>query len=358
MPSLELDALTKTWPELTIRASLTVPDSSLLVIAGPSGCGKSTLLRMTAGLLDADGGRVLVGGSDVSGRSPKERGIGMVFQDAALFPHLDAGGNVAYGLWGRGRSKRERLAEADRLLASVGLEGFGRRRIDSLSGGERQRVALARTLAVQPGIVLFDEPLSSLDPALRKRLRQDIRDEQRRFGLTAVYVTHDLEEALAVADKLAVMDAGAILQCGAPSELWERPDSAGLARFLGSGPCLPIVGHESGRVLTADGNFPLASASAPEGMPLADGAYVFFGRGDAVISDAPAVAGSGCFTARCLRADYAGDSVDCLMQSGDTLCTLRFPAARSPKPGSSARYAVPAENIRLLPKDDADLQSR
>ncbi|MBN2875356.1 MAG: ABC transporter ATP-binding protein, partial [Spirochaetales bacterium] len=211
MASLELLGLTKAWPDITVRVDLVAEAERILVVAGPSGCGKSTVLRMTAGLERPDSGKVIVGGRDVSNAEPSSRGVGMVFQDHALFPHLDVAGNIAYGLRVRRIGRAERARRIAQLLETVGLAGFGRRKPHELSGGERQRVALARTLAVEPGVILFDEPLSSLDASLRKRLRADIAMEQKRLGFTAVYVTHDLEEAMAIADSLAIMDAGRVI---------------------------------------------------------------------------------------------------------------------------------------------------
>ncbi len=291
MPLLELDALEKRWPSLLVRTSMSVEDGKRLAIVGPSGCGKSTLLGMIAGLETPDAGSVRMGGVDITALSPRERGIGMVFQDYALFPHLNAGDNVSYGLAVRRVPRKERRAEAARLLGSVGLSGYSNRRVQELSGGEKQRVALARTLALRPRLVLFDEPLSSLDAALRKRLRTDIREEQLAFGLTALYVTHDLEEAMAMADGLALMDGGAILQCGDPRSLWERPASARVARFMGSGPCVKISGIErrgSAILLRTDaGVFPLPKGQEAllEGFDPAgykEDRYVFFNRSAAL----------------------------------------------------------------------------
>jgi iron(III) transport system ATP-binding protein len=251
------------------------------------------------------------------------------------------------------------------LLDTVGLSGFGRRKPHELSGGERQRVALARTLAVEPAVILFDEPLSSLDAALRKRLRSDLVDEQRRLGFTAVYVTHDLEEAMAMGDALAVMDGGRVLQCAPPRELWEAPAGVAVARFMGSGPCLPVLRFErkGGRFLarTAAGLFSLPGVDAANAGEAGNAAgigsggsagqsYVFFGRSEASrVSDG---AGSGesvnSFDALCLRADFAGDAVDCLMETGGERCILRFARDGAPEAGERARFGVPEARVRLI----------
>ena len=344
MVSLELIGLTKAWPEETVDVSLAADAGKVLAVAGPSGCGKSTMLRMAAGLERPDSGKVLVGGRDVSGTEPSGRGIGMVFQDYALFPHLDVYGNVAYGLRVRHLGRSELREKVGRLLSAVGLAGYEHRKPHELSGGERQRVALARTLAVEPSVVLFDEPLSSLDAALRKRLRADIVDEQRRLGFTAVYVTHDLEEAMAIGDNLAVMEAGKVMQCASPRELWENPASAAVARFMGSGPCLPILRFEriggSAFAVTATGSFPVSETAAEREAE--DGLFLFFERG-AAVPDA-----AGTFKAQCLRADFAGDAVDCAMEASGERFTLRFRKEAAPSAGESGKFRIPDATIRVL----------
>jgi ABC-type Fe3+/spermidine/putrescine transport system ATPase subunit len=197
---LEVRDLTKRWPMRGVSVSFTLGKGSSLALLGPSGCGKSTVLRMIAGLTVPDSGTVALAGEDVTRVKPSLRGVGMVFQDHALFAHLSVEDNIGYGPVSKGASRRESRAIASEWLERFGLSGFAKRRIESLSGGERQRVALARTLAVNPRLVLFDEPLSALDPELRARLREELRDRQRAFGYTAIYVTHDLEEAEFLAD--------------------------------------------------------------------------------------------------------------------------------------------------------------
>lgn len=362
MVSFELDSLTKAWPDMTVRVSLSVKPGNALAIAGPSGCGKSTVLRMAAGLQRPDAGRVLVGGREVTQTEPRDRGIGMVFQDYALFPHLDVGGNVAYGLRslsGARRLGRASIAErVSRLLASVDLAGFERRKPHELSGGERQRVALARTLAVAPQVVLFDEPLSSLDAALRKRLRADLVDEQRRLGFTAVYVTHDLEEAMAIGDALAIMDGGTVLQCEEPAVLWSHPASVAVARFVGSGPTLSIIGEPrrtgSGlAVTTAAGSFALdAAALAAYRQIIAVGQqpFVYFERSAAIPLPASAAVAPAChFDGLSLRADFAGDAVDCHVDSGGELLAIRLPRGQAPLPGARLRYAVDPARVNVIP---------
>jgi ABC-type sugar transport system ATPase subunit len=309
---------------------------------------------MAAGLERADSGSVLAGGRDVTRTEPSDRGMGMVFQDHALFPHLDVSGNIAYGLRVRRVRRAERVKRIAQLLDTLGLAGFERRKPHELSGGERQRVALARALAVEPGIILFDEPLSSLDAALRKRLRSEIAQEQRRLGFTAVYVTHDLEEAMALGDALAIMEAGSVLQCAPPEELWKRPASVAVARFMGSGPVLAIKGIEridgTWVARTGTGRFLLdaAAVSAYEAIDSrSDHAYVYFERSSARIAKASVPAHS--FGARCLRTDFAGDAIDCAMDAGGEECTLRMDRNHAPKAGDVSEFMVTGESPRIIP---------
>ena len=214
-------------------AELAVARGETVAVLGPSGSGKSTLLRVCAGLVRPDAGRVLLATRDLAGVPTHRRGIGLMFQDGALFPHRDVERNVAFGLRVAGvpaEVRRRRVAE---VLALVGLAGFERRSVQALSGGEQQRVALARALAPDPSVLLLDEPLGSLDGPLRTRLLADLAELFARLGLTAVYVTHDIGEAFALGNRVAVMRAGRVVQCATPAELWARPADAWIARFLG-----------------------------------------------------------------------------------------------------------------------------
>jgi len=202
---LLVSGLHKKWPMKEIDISFSMAKGDSLALLGPSGCGKSSVLRMIAGLLVPDAGKIMLDGKDLTGVDPGKRNIGMVFQDHALFPHLSVEDNIGYGLVSGGMTKRESRRAASEWLARFGLAGFGRRRVESLSGGEKQRVSLARTLAVNPALVLFDEPLSSLDTDLRKRLQGELRTRQRELGYAAIYVTHDEDEATVLADKVIRM---------------------------------------------------------------------------------------------------------------------------------------------------------
>jgi len=213
--------------------SLTIEKGTLVTLLGPSGCGKTTTLRIIAGLEYPTAGSILIGGQDVTRRPANERDVSMVFQSYALFPHMDVLENICYGLVSGGMKMKEARDRAGNILEQVGLPGYGTRLPAELSGGQQQRVALARALVLEPQVLLLDEPLSNLDARLRRQMRTDIRDLQQRLGFTAVYVTHDQEEALAVSDKIVVMDHGKIAQQGSPQQLYQEPNSVFIADFIG-----------------------------------------------------------------------------------------------------------------------------
>lgn len=247
-PLLEVRDIVKSFDGAPVLrgVSFDVWRREIVCLLGPSGCGKSTLLNIIAGLLPADGGRVLVDGEDIAGVPVHRRGFGLMFQGLALFPHKNARDNVSFGLRMAGLVAAEIDARARDALAMVGLSGFDRRDVNELSGGEQQRVALARSLAPHPRLLMLDEPLSSLDRTLRERLMDELRVILTRVGQTALYVTHDQQEAFALADRLVIINAGRVAQIGTPLEVYSNPADAFVARFLGFSNLLP------GRVSEAD----------------------------------------------------------------------------------------------------------
>jgi iron(III) transport system ATP-binding protein len=213
--------------------SFTIAPGTLVTILGPSGCGKTTTLRLLAGLDFVSAGQILIGDADVTALPPPDRNVSMVFQSYALFPHMTVLENVSYGLRVSRMPKAAAAARARATLESVGLAGLDDRLPSELSGGQQQRVAVARALVLEPAVLLFDEPLSNLDAGLRRHMRGEIRDLQQRLGLTVVYVTHDQAEAMAISDRIMIMDHAVIAQDGAPRELYEAPNSEFVAGFMG-----------------------------------------------------------------------------------------------------------------------------
>ncbi|HTJ89125.1 MAG TPA: sn-glycerol-3-phosphate ABC transporter ATP-binding protein UgpC [Acidocella sp.] len=242
MAILELQGLAKNFGETAVLKplDLTLASGQMLVIVGASGCGKSTLLRLVAGLESASAGRILLDGADITRQDPSQRDIAMVFQNYALYPHMTVAQNMGYALKLRGESRAAIAAKVEEAAALLGLGDLLGRRPAQLSGGQRQRVAMGRAIVRQPKLFLFDEPLSNLDAKLRVSMRAEIRRLQKRLGITSLYVTHDQVEAMTMADRLIVMEAGRAAQIAAPMEVFERPASRFVAQFMGA-PAMNIL---------------------------------------------------------------------------------------------------------------------
>ena len=263
------ERVTKRYGEVTAvdDISFRVARGELVTLLGPSGCGKTTTLRMVAGLEPVTSGRILIGDVDVTRRAANERDVSMVFQSYALFPHMSVLENVCYGPLAMRADKAKARELAHAKLAMLGLTGLEQRLPAELSGGQQQRVAVARSLVLEPAVLLFDEPLSNLDAKLRRRVRQEIRELQQSLALTVIYVTHDQEEALAVSDHIIVMEGGRIAQQGTPHELYEAPTSRFLADFIGDAnlidgelkrlaDCAQFIAEGVGAPVRADGIAP------------------------------------------------------------------------------------------------------
>ncbi|MCS2608084.1 ABC transporter ATP-binding protein [Halomonas dongshanensis] len=244
-----VEHLVKTYPGASAPSvddvGFSLPRGEMLALLGPSGCGKTTMLRMIAGLVAPSSGSIRLNGREISQIPVHKRNMGMVFQAYALFPHLSVAENIAFGLEMRGVAKAERVEKVKRALDLVKLTGLGDRRITQLSGGQQQRCAIARSLVIEPELLLLDEPLSNLDAKLRDEMRDEIREIQNRTGVTAIFVTHDQDEALSMADRLAVMSAGKLEQIGSPREIFDRPQTDFVASFIGAGNFL--TGQTTGR---------------------------------------------------------------------------------------------------------------
>ena len=242
---VELRNVTKRFGNNTVidNINLAIPQGEMVTLLGPSGCGKTTVLRLVAGLEKPSEGHIFIDGEDVTHRSIQQRDICMVFQSYALFPHMSLGENVGYGLKMLGVSRAEVKTRVKEALAMVDLEGFEDRYVDQISGGRQQRVALARALILKPKVLLFVEPLSNLDANLRRSMRDKIRELQKQFNITSLYVTHDQSEAFAVSDTVLVMNKGHIMQMGSPQNLYRQPASRFMASFMGDANLFPATFH-------------------------------------------------------------------------------------------------------------------
>jgi iron(III) transport system ATP-binding protein len=265
-PFLSLVGLTKRYGNATVvqGVSLDVARGEFLCVLGPSGCGKTTLLRLVAGFETADTGLIQQAGEEISALPPEARNFGIVFQSYALFPNRTVSGNIGFGLETLPMTRAERSGRIGELLALVALEGHAEKYPSQLSGGQQQRVALARALALSPGLLLLDEPLSALDANVRSNLRDELRQLQRRVGVTSIMVTHDQQEALSIADRVVVMNAGRIEQVGAPAELFHRPANLFVARFLGEINALPVNAIDGNTVEAGQLMFHLVQPLSPE----------------------------------------------------------------------------------------------
>ncbi|RDI67219.1 ABC transporter ATP-binding protein [Nocardia pseudobrasiliensis] len=346
MAQLRIEALTKRFGgHDAVRAvNLTVADGEFLVLLGPSGCGKSTLLRMIAGLETPSAGRILLDGSDITDRPPQRRDLAMVFQSYALYPHLTVAGNIGFPLRTR-RLSRARITErVEQVAATLELSQLLDRRPAALSGGQRQRVALARAMVRDPGAFLMDEPLSNLDAKLRAATRAELTALHRRLGATFLYVTHDQVEAMTMATRIALLDAGAVAQIGTPAQLYDRPRSIFVAGFLGSPPMNLFAAVVSRR---ADGVRVLA-----EGIDTALGV-----SGD--IDDRPVIAGIRpeklCLDPRAnavrgvvtLVENLGGEELIHVTAGSATLCA-RAPRPSGARVGERIGFGVDPEDVHLF----------
>ncbi len=341
--AVSLSGLTKTFPRAAAPAvsdlSLELAAGTLTALLGPSGCGKSTTLRMVAGLLEPDAGDVRVGHQSLAGVPAERRPVGMVFQRPLLFPHLDVAGNVGFGLRMRGVPRHSRRRLVEEMLALVQLGGLEGRGVDQLSGGQQQRVALARALVTSPQVLLLDEPFSQLDTTLRTQMRTLLADVQRRLGVTTLLVTHDQEEAVELADRIALLDAGRVEQYGTPSDFYRRPASLTVARFFGAGNFVSGTARD-GRFHCALGEVLVAGNPAP-------------GPGTLVVR--PESLGltnctsSNVVHGRVTAADYRGTHIDVTVTTNGVALRVRAAATDSVPVGAPASVHLPPDACTVLP---------
>ena len=337
---LELDGLRLAYARdaaVVDGLDLTVPAGRLTALLGPSGCGKSTVLRAVAGLLEPAAGEIRLDGRPVRGVPAERRPVGLVFQKPLLFSHLSVLDNVAFGLRMRGVGARERRRRAAELLDLVELPGLGGRRVGQLSGGQEQRVALARALVLDPSVLLLDEPFSALDAGLRERMRELVRRVQRELGITTLFVTHDQQEALDVADAVALLLDGRLEAHGPPARVWTDPPTLRAARFLGG--INEVPGELAGTVFTCA----LGRVEVTGGT---DGPGVLVVRPESV------VVGAGPFTAEVADSRFRGTHRTCeLKLPGGVRLVARTAPAAGPAPGEAVRIDLPAAGCRVLPPD-------
>ncbi len=341
-PFLQARGLTLTFGRTFILKDIHfhLERGEIFCLLGPSGCGKTSLLRLIAGLESAAAGELRIAGQDLQPIPVNERGIGFMFQDYALFPHLDVAANVRFGLKMQGLPIREQQRRANAALAQVGLENLADRDVAQLSGGERQRVALARSLAPKPKLLLLDEPLGSLDANTREALGQEMRTFIVGAGIAAITVTHDRKEAFALADRVAIMRGGRILQIGRPEEIHHAPKNAFVARFFGQSNILPVLAASESFVRTAIGEFALP------GRPPQ---VLLHKRGiTPCAADEP-----GALTGEITRVIYRGEHYEIWSRHRETLLQYHSPSGRAPAPliGSACAIRIDSSAILPLPAD-------
>jgi len=360
-PYLSVKGLTKRFGPSTVvdAVSFDVEPGAFLCVLGPSGCGKTTLLRLIAGFERADAGEIVQAGRTITRLSPEQRDFGIVFQSYALFPNRTAAGNVAYGLEATGVPRRARDARAAELLDLVGLMAHAGKYPSQLSGGQQQRVALARALALSPGLLLLDEPLSALDAKVRAHLRDELRDLQRRLGVTSLMVTHDQQEALSIADRILVMNHGRIEQAGTPAELYESPASLFVARFLGDMNALEIQSLSGDRVTAGGLTLGLGQSVAPTSIDTAPGLQTRLCiRPAAVAIGAEADGQPNVFRGTIVQVEFLGDTVRMRLAPDDAPNLLiqadapRLRLDHLPKVGEPVTFALPPRHLRLLAGDE------
>ena len=345
---VKVERLVKVYPGAEAPSvddvNFSLRQGEMLALLGPSGCGKTTILRMIAGLIAPTSGAIRLNGRDISQIPVHKRNMGMVFQAYALFPHMTVAENIAFGLKMRGVAKADREPRVRRALDLVKLGGYGERRITQLSGGQQQRCAIARSLVIEPDLLLLDEPLSNLDAKLRDEMREEIREIQARTGVTAIFVTHDQDEALSMADRMAVMSAGRVEQIGTPREIFDTPATEFVAGFIGAGNFLKGRVVEPGKALV-DGLGTVAfNAEAPAGSDVklmvrphrfrltdrAEGANVFSGTVEHFV--------------------YRGQILTLSVRSGESLllADLHTHAGHLPAKGDRVTLTVAPEDVTFI----------
>ncbi|EXU79099.1 ABC transporter ATP-binding protein [Comamonas aquatica] len=333
MSTIQLEGVAKSWGSTTALQAidLSIPSGAFCVLLGPSGCGKSTTLRIIAGLEQASAGRVRIGGQDVTDLPPAERGIAMVFQNYALFPHLSVAENIGFGLSVRKVPKAEAARRLHDAAGLLGLSHLLDRKPGQLSGGQQQRVALGRALVAQAHVCLMDEPLSNLDAQLRQEMRAELRELQQRLGLTVVYVTHDQAEAMSMADQVVLLHQGRVEQCATPRALYAQPATTFAARFIGT-PAMNLVQLQDGAIAGSSVRLPAPTGAAWLGL-----------RPEAV-----ALSGEARVPAQVVGLEYLGADVVLRCQVGSEQITVRAPGQQAVQAGQALPLAWPPQAMHFF----------
>ena len=364
MVSVKFDSVTKILGQYRAIDNLTldIRAGELFFLLGPSGCGKTTALRSVAGFYTPDEGRILFDGKDQTRVPPHKRNTGMVFQNYALWPHMDVRSNVGYGLKMRHVPEAEKKKRVNHALEIVQMQAYAARMPNQLSGGQQQRVALARALVIEPDVVLLDEPLSNLDAKLRVEMRTQIKDIHRKIGRTMIYVTHDQAEALSMADRIAVMRRGRLVQCGTPQDLYRLPQSAFVAQFIGGTNLLHGTLADAGELLTVE--TPSGIVRAKNGVTgMQPGAAVFCSvRPESVrvklaevSSNAPPCDGTNELMGEVLSIMYLGDSEEYSLRLADSTIVRAVeynPVTRKAQIGDRLALQFDAKAVVVLPQED------
>lgn len=362
MVSVRFERVTKILGQSRAVDDLTleIGPGELFFLLGPSGCGKTTALRLVAGFYVPDEGRILFNEGDQSGIPPHKRNTGMVFQNYALWPHMNVRDNVAYGLKMRRVSEQERNKRVAHALETVQMEAYAGRLPNQLSGGEQQRVALARALVIEPDVILLDEPLSNLDAKLRIEMRDEIKEIHRKIARTMIYVTHDQAEALSMADRIAVMRRGRIVQVGSPRQLYTRAESAFVAEFIGGTNLLPGTLEESGEWLTVRTQVGAVRALNGEKAMARGDPVVCSVRPESVRlqrTDEPMSEEPNRLTGKVQSIMYLGDSeqYSVRLADGTFIRALEYnPTARKAEVGDRVALQIDARDVIVLPREEPD----
>ncbi len=334
---------------------LTIEEGEFFSFLGPSGCGKTTILRMVSGFIEPTEGHITLGGQNLAGIGPNRRPTALIFQNLALFPLMSVADNISFGLAVRGLDRSTRMTTVDRLLELIAMPGYADRRIDELSGGQKQRVAIARALAVEPKVLLLDEPLSALDLKLRQHMRAELRDIQKRTGITFIYITHDQGEALAMSDRVAVMSQGHVEQVGVSSDIYNHPETAFVASFVGENNLFAgrVTGVSNGQARLDTAFGPLAGLNT-RGLQIGEEGFLFVRPERLRLTSTAAKAEENSFASAVLGEMFEGITVNISLANPDgrpvTITMSNDGAVQTYEPGTQLNVFFNTDQATILPR--------